>query len=261
VPQYSPALRFATAIVTCAALAGCVGSTSSPPRAATSPRATTAETAVPTASATAPPPSIAEIRATLTRPRNTKPYSATMKTRTLVDGEPVTWMVGRMNFNSELSAHIKLRAIDPSGEDDPVKGEIMITLQATYMRSKQTAGKWQRLAGSQQREAQFVANFNGYVRLLLKRGQGAVKGQKWFNGVVATQISGRIKAAQIKDLDPNLYSRLRKVGVRAFVADLWVDHKGRVVRLEQRFALQGFKFRNIVTLTKFRGPQTFRAPV
>ena len=259
--QYSPALRVATAILTCAGLFGCSGSAVELPSSASSPSTTAGEATAGEPTATTPqPPSLKEIQATLDRPSNAKAYSALVKTRTLVDGDLAVLMTGRMNFNSEFTAHVKLRVTDPPGDGENAYSEMVVTRRATYARAGKPAGKWRRLANANQSEGQLAADLDDYVRLLLKRGPSAIKGQERFNDVLATRISGRIKAGQIKDIDPSVYENLRQSKVASFAIDLWVGRKGRVVGLKQRFVIQGAKMQNIMTLTEFRGPQTFSAP-
>ena len=256
------------AVLVCsAALSGCAGSQPDTPALAASATAVATPTpsAVPAPSATAEAaPSLAEIQAALAGAAKVKSRSATIKLRTLADGNLALRMTGRVNIAGSTGGRVQLTSTSLGNQKAGTVDEIL-TPQAVYVRGRTSSGRvtggWRRVPASVMGVDSGVPKATRYAQLLLKAGSSAVKQQQTINGAPATRLSGRIEADQIKKMEPSQYDRLRGIGVDEFSCDIWVDRKGRVVRLDQWFEYKGSTVHNILTLTKFQGKITVRPPV
>jgi hypothetical protein len=268
VSQFPAALRVTTALLAGAVLCGCAGSASeTPPAASTSassPAAAASPAVTPTPVVTATwAPTITDVKAALADPSHKKPQSASIKLVSKVEGTTLLVMTGRLNLVGSLTGHATYR-VKAVGKQKAQSVQEVITRRTLYLRSSpgssgRVTGPWRQ--GPATKAATSVPKLQEYATLLAKQGPAAMKGQKWIDGVPSTLLSGRIAAGQIKKIDPTVYDQMRSQGVDDFACDLWVDRKGRVIRLEQWLTVKNATAHNIVTLTAYRGPITVRPPV
>jgi len=180
-------------------------------------------------------------------------YSAKIRIRTLLDDQLAAVTTGKANLNAkQMTGHYRFRTMATA--DSPASTvESVITARATYYRELGTGsqkGEWQKEPGS----AAPIANAGGYARLLLKQGPDAVKGPEILDLTQITRLSGEISAEDVRDLEPDLYHRLRTQKPKSFSCDIWLNGSGRVVRLEEWFSLGGYSAHNVMELTSFGAP-------
>ncbi|WP_189762065.1 hypothetical protein [Streptomyces xanthochromogenes] len=181
-----------------------------------------------------------------------RPCSAELQATSLRDGVQVYRSWGRMNLNGPLTGRF----------DDQVKGhpveDVVITATRVYRRPVTGGGSWTSFDASTAEGGIPVKNLRGYARLLLDHGARAVDGDD--EGTGPTQrLSARIASADLKGVDPIAAGNLDGVG--SVASDLWVDGRGRVVRVEQQLhAPDGSAIKNTLTLRDFGDPTSVTAP-
>jgi hypothetical protein len=236
--------------------------------------------AAPTASAVTPATeTIPQLKAAIARGAASGPYSAAIQTQTLLNNtQVVVQMSGQVNLNTTLTGYLDLKTLTDAGET--VSYSEVLTDKFAYIREADTAtptptpsaspdpdatddggDTWRRSARTGTSGGPSLSNFPKYAELLLSRGASAVKGDQTRDGVKAVWLSGRITAAEVKTIEPSLYSSLTSQGLADFGCDIWVDPSdGRVIRLEQTMDQAGQSSHSIVALAKFGAPLTVAAP-
>jgi hypothetical protein len=258
-----------------AALAACSSSSGGSSSAAKpQPSAATTASAVTPASETVP-----QLEAAVAHGAASGPYSAAIQTQTLLNNtQVVVQMSGKVNLNAPLTGYLELKTLTDAGET--VSYSEVLTDKYAYIRQAETAtptptpsaspdpdstdddgDTWRRSNRTGTSGGPSLSNFPKYATLLLKRGASAVKGDQVRDGVKAVWLSGRITAAEVKTIEPSLYSSLTSQGLADFGCDIWVDPAdGRVIRLEQTMDQAGQSSHSIVALAKFGAPLTVAAP-
>jgi hypothetical protein len=221
---------------------------------------------VPTGEATTAPangPVIAELDALLVRANKARPYSATLKTRTVLAGDVALTTTAQYNFNAPLIGYVRVRTHAATGNAKAVNVNEVVTDRFTYVREMKASGapkgRWKRISRTDL-DAATAPKLGDYARLLLLQGAVTIKGEQAQQGVPATRLSGDIAAEDVKALEPGLYSRLRSANVDKFGCNIWVDRSGRVIRLEQRIEMKDQAAVTVMTVSKFRRPLTVKAP-
>jgi hypothetical protein len=216
--------------------------------AASAPTNSATSAAVPEPSLPPATMSIPELEAALARDIRSGRYSATMATHTVVENNESAAIkeTGRVNLNDgPLTGYVTLVTVTDAG--DPLTVAEVLTDQCT----KRTA----RVKGAP------IGTFSSYAQLLLLRGASAVKGEDPVGGVPAVRISGRVQVAQVRLIEPDLYTKLQSLGVADFACDAWVDAQGRVIKLDQVIVSNGQTAHTTVNLTKFATPVKVAVPV
>jgi hypothetical protein len=102
------------------------------------------------------------------------PYSATIRTQTLIGNAAVSTMTGPVNFNDKsMTGHFTLRTA-AVGDTPASKVGIVMTTRAQYVRPLGTGSPkadWQKVPPS---GSATIADLSGYARLLLKQGPAAI---------------------------------------------------------------------------------------
>jgi hypothetical protein len=218
----------------------------------------------------------AQLEAAVTRAAGSGPYSAASATQTLLNNtQVVVQMTGKVNLNAPLTGYLELKTLTDAGET--VSYSEVLTDKFAYIREAEAAAStpsaspdpdatddggdtWRRSNRTGSSGGPSLSNFPKYATLLLNRGASAVKGDQVRDGVKTVWLSGRITAAEVKTIEPSLYTSLQAEGLADFGCDLWVDSDGRVIRLEQTMDQAGQSTHSVVSLAKFGAPLTVAAP-
>ena len=219
---------------------------------------------------------IPQLEAAVTRAAGSGPYSAAIQTQTLLNNtQVVVQMTGQVNLNAPLTGYLELKTLTDAGET--VSYSEVLTDKFAYIRQADSAtptpsvspdpdstddgDTWRRSARTGTSGGPSLSNFPKYATLLLNRGASAVKGDQVRDGVKAVWLSGRITTAEVKTIEPSLYSSLTSQGLADFGCDIWVDPAdGRVIRLEQTMDQAGQTSHSTVALAKFGAPLTVAPP-
>jgi hypothetical protein len=259
VSQLSPALRASALLLAGAMLAGCGGSEpEAPPVSSTS--AASAPQGSPSPAAANRAPSFDDVKAAIAAQGEVGAYSTTFTLVTQVNGKTLLVMSGRMNVEGPVAGKVTMR-LKKVGDQQAGVGETVFTAKTMYVRAglrRPVTGPWQR---SPMTKNDVAPSLQDYAEVMLEQGPKVMKKQQRLKGIATTRLSGRIKIAEIEDFQPSLYKQLRSVGTNDIGVDLWVDRRGRVLRLEQRLKIGPQRLHNTMIMKKFQRPMTVRAPV
>ncbi|WP_139134535.1 LppX_LprAFG lipoprotein [Streptomyces sp. TP-A0874] len=186
------------------------------------------------------------------------PYSADLLVKTEVGGVGNMRMSGRVNLNTEFTGRLELRTGENTPPEQAMRMEMVVTSDGRFGRDLDAEGGWQRLPKS---ETNVITDYAEYAKLLLGLGRSARKGVEERGGVTAYRLSGRLRADQIRAIDPSVHNSMRTSGVSSFKCDQWIDENGRTVRFEQWIDFGGTEGHNIATFADFGPAEKFGNPM
>ncbi|MEV6109038.1 LppX_LprAFG lipoprotein [Streptomyces sp. NPDC051940] len=189
------------------------------------------------------PAAVAEASASPSAPRdfdveqalasaNSNPYSAEIKRVTRFDTIGLAVVDGRLNLPGKATGTLTVRIYD-SPISKASRSRVVLTRTHTYVKVEEgeNAGGWKK--GGRQTGSP-LPDLHGYAELLLAQGPSARKGiDGAADGVPAQKLSGEIPVGKLEKIDPSLYKMARQIGLESFACDVWVDDKGRVLKLVQ----------------------------
>jgi hypothetical protein len=206
-------------------------------------------------------PSFDDVKAAIATQSDVGPYSATFKLVTEVNGKTLLMMSGRMNMEGPVSGKITIR-YKKVGDQQAGIAEGVVTPKTMYIRAalrRPVTGPWQRMPVT--KEDAVAPSLQNYAELMTALGPKVMKKQQRLKGIATTRLSGRIKIARIKNLQRSLYKQLRSVGTNDIGVDLWVDRRGRGLRMEQQLKIGPQRLHHTMVIAKFQRPLTVRPPV
>lgn len=184
---------------------------------------------------------------------DTRPCSAQLRAISLRNGEQVYQAQGRVNLNGPLTGRL---AEETSGAPDE---DVIITATRVYRRPVSGSGAWASFDAATAEGGIPAGNLRGYARFLAVHGAKGAVGDDEGTGPTR-RLTARTTPADLKAVDPVAAGNL--AGVDSFANSVWIDGKGRVVRVEQEFtAPDGSAVKNALTLRDFGAPAAVLAPV
>jgi hypothetical protein len=206
-------------------------------------------------------PSFDDVKAAIAAQGEVGAYSATFKMVTRVNGKTLMVMSGRMNIEGPAAGKVTIQ-YKKVGDQPAGIAEGVVTPKTMYSRvglRRPVTGPWQRTPMT--KEDGVAPSLQDYAELMTELGPKVMKKQQRLKGIATTRLSGRIKIARIKNLQRSLYKQLRSVGTNDIGVDLWVDRRGRVLRMEQQLKIGPQRLHNTMVIAKFQRPMTVRPPV
>lgn len=174
------------------------------------------------------------------------PYSAALDAVTLSGTRRLQHMTGRVNLNAPFTGRTK-------DETEQYTEDVVITQQKVYRRATGSRDAWQEFPASAAKGGTPVDRLPQYVALILEHGGSVHRGSE------PVRVSGHLTPKEIASVDRTSGRNLRPA--RAIDADVWIDEKGRIVRVRQDIHFTSEPdVRSTLTLTDFRDAVPVSAP-
>ncbi|WP_420031409.1 hypothetical protein ACN2WE_00355 [Streptomyces sp. cg28] len=174
------------------------------------------------------------------------PYSAALDAVTRSGTRRLQHMTGRINLGAPLTG----RTTDKT---EQYTEDVVMTRKHVYRRAVGTHGEWQIFSAAVAKGGIPTDRLPQYTRLILDH-NGTVH-----QGTEPLRVSGRLTPKDIEKVDKTTGRNLRPA--TSIDADVWLDKKGRIVRVRQVIHLPSQPtVHNTLSLTDFKQPISVRVP-